>query len=425
LDIDKYYGIIAFIISLLVSAFLTGAEASILLVEKSALKDLHKKNPLIGSYLDSLLENSKHLILTILIFNTLAKVLVVFLAVSFALDSADYFSVSIPIVLVVNLIVTVFLLVTVCEVLPKYLSSKYVLQYSKIASIPLFWLSILTFPLIKLFYEFAKIISVTSKFNRKKDLEAEIKELAKLNIDNISTKEDERGLISGLVAFRSVTVREVMTPRVDVVAVSKETGFDELMQIIIHSMHSRIPLYKDNLDSIIGIIYAKDLLPYQGNDDKRKNLDLEKIARKVMFVPESKLINDLMREFQAKKMHVAVVVDEFGGTSGLVSLEDILEEIVGEISDEYDNDEEEIKKLSQKSYLILGKASVADVKEKIGIDLSSKDDEFDTLGGFVLHHAGFIPDEGYNFIYKNYKFIVKEVENRRVKKIQIECLQDK
>jgi CBS domain containing-hemolysin-like protein len=404
---------------------LTGAEASFLSVKKSEWDNRDKKNSLIEHYLESLFKNFKLLVFTILVFNSLAKIITVVLTVKFALAVAHFYSLSVPLILFISTVIIVIIFIIFCEIIPKTLSAKYPDKYVRVASVPIFWLSILSYPLLKLFNEVSKLTASLFKIGRSKNPKDEFKELTRLNIDESNMPEEKSELISDLVSFRKVTVREVMTPRVDIVAVSVDTNFKELMDIILNSMHSRIPLFKDDLDSVIGIIYTKDLLKYQRNNEEELTLDLQKISRKVMFVPESKLINDLMREFQARKMHVAIVVDEFGGTSGLVSLEDILEQIVGDINDEYDNDEEEIKKLSQRSFMVLGKTNVADVMEKLNINLNPENDEFETLGGFILHHAGFIPDEGYSFIYKNFKFTVKEVENRRVKKIQLDNMQDK
>ncbi|RJP64451.1 MAG: HlyC/CorC family transporter [Ignavibacteriales bacterium] len=425
MDNETYSEIFLIIISLFISAFLTGAEASFLSVKKSEWENTDKKNSLIDHYLDSLFKNFKLLVFTILIFNSFAKIITIVITVKLALDVSHFYSLSIPVTLLVSTVILVMVFIIFCEIIPKTLSARNPDKYARVASVPLFWLSIFSYPFLKLFNEVSKLTASLFKLGHSKNPKDEFKELTRLSIDESNIPEEKSELISDLVSFRKVTVREVMTPRVDIVAVSVDTNFKELMDIILNSMHSRIPLYKDDLDSVIGIIYTKDLLKYQRNNDEDLTLDLQKIARKVMFVPESKLINDLMREFQAKKMHVAVVVDEFGGTSGLVSLEDILEQIVGDINDEYDNDEEEIKKLSQRSFLVLGKTAITDVMEKLNINLNPGNDEFETIGGFILHHAGFIPDEGYSFIYKNFKFTVKEVENRRVKKIQLDNMQDK
>ncbi len=425
MDTETYGEIFLIIISLFISAFLTGAEASFLTVKKSEWENTGKKITLIDIYLDSLFKNFKLLVFTILIFNSLARIIVVVITVKLAISVSHFHSFSILLALLFNSIIVAVVFIVFCEIIPKTISAKYSEKYARVASVPLFWLSIIIYPLIKLFSEAAKLLSMIFKQGTKKNVENDFKVLSRLNIDESDIPEENSELISDLVSFRKVTVREVMTPRVDIVAVSVDTDFKELMDTILNSMHSRIPLFKDNLDSVIGIIYTKDLLKYQRNNGEKLNLDLQKIARKVMFVPESKLINDLMREFQAKKMHVAIVVDEFGGTSGLVSLEDILEQIVGDINDEYDTVEEEIKKLSQRSYLVSGKTSISEVSEKLEIDLNPKNEEFETIGGFILHYAGFIPDEGYSFTYKNYKFTVKEIENRRVKKIQLDNIQDK
>jgi CBS domain containing-hemolysin-like protein len=215
-----------------------------------------------------------------------------------------------------------------------------------------------------------------------------------------------------------------MTPRVDITSVSVEENFDDLMNVINESGHSRIPLYENSLDKIIGIIYAKDLLPFLKEPEKRKALTLRSIARDPLFVPETKLINVLLHEFQDKNMHIGIVVDEYGGTAGLISLEDILEEIVGEIRDEYDKEENEITKISDKSYLILGKVSIDELNELLNYDFSSENDDYDTVGGFIFNQAGIIPQQGFQFVFSDYKFTVKEVSNKRIKKVIVENISE-
>ncbi|MGE5680425.1 MAG: transporter associated domain-containing protein, partial [Bacillota bacterium] len=162
---------------------------------------------------------------------------------------------------------------------------------------------------------------------------------------------------------------------------------------------------------------------YLRNDHNKNNLQLSKLARKAMFIPETKMISDLMHEFQERKMHMAIVVDEYGGTAGLVTLEDILEEIVGEIRDEYDQEEEnEITKVGEQTYVVLGKTSIDEINDSLELNLYSENDDYDTIGGFILNHAGTIPNQGYSFVYKSHKFTVKEIINRRVKKVMIEPL---
>ena len=210
-----------------------------------------------------------------------------------------------------------------------------------------------------------------------------------------------------------------MTPRVDMTVVPTDITFTELVDLIKHSGHSRIPLYKDNLDDIIGIVYAKDVLTYI----KRKDLsefDIMKIVRKAMFIPKTKVINDLMYEFQDKKMHIAIVVDEYGGTAGLITLEDIIEEIVGEIRDEYDKEENPVSKIDDNKFIVMGKIPIDELNELLNTNISQEDDDFETLAGLVLNNAGHIPKEGYNFNLENFKFTVKEVSKKRINKVLIE-----
>ncbi|KAB2838695.1 MAG: CBS domain-containing protein, partial [Melioribacteraceae bacterium] len=205
--------------------------------------------------------------------------------------------------------------------------------------------------------------NIDSSNSRTAIQESEIAELANLSIEKGTIEEGEHELIHGIVSFKTVMTREIMTPRVDIAAVSVDESFDDLMNVINESGHSRIPLYEDSLDKVIGIIYAKDMLPYLKTPELKKNLSLKSIAREVIYVPGTKLINDLLHEFQVKKIHLGIVVDEYGGTAGLISLEDILEEIVGEIRDEHDKEEAEITKLNDYSYMGLGKVSIDEIND--------------------------------------------------------------
>ncbi|KUO62304.1 hypothetical protein APF79_07265 [bacterium BRH_c32] len=233
-------------------------------------------------------------------------------------------------------------------------------------------------------------------------------------------KNDQKELISGVVEFNTSIVREIMTPRVDVIAVSKSILLNDLMDIINKSGHSRIPFYETNIDNIVGIIYAKDLLPYLKPDLKEKEFDIYDITREPLFVPESKLIKDLLHEFQDKKMHLAIVVDEFGSTAGLITLEDILEEIVGEIRDEYDKDEVEFQITGNNSYLCAGKYTIDSFNEYFGKDYLVTTEGYDTVAGFIISQAGEIPPSSYSFEYNGFQFTVVELVNKRISKVRIE-----
>ena len=298
-------------------------------------------------------------------------------------------------------------------------------EASKIVAVPLYYVSVIFFPVAELLTEAIRVLVSKIKLDKAKMaiLPEEIPELAELGHERGTLVEEEHGLIQSIVGFRSVTAQEVMTPRVDIISVSDDFNFDKLLNVITESGHSRIPLYKEDLDEILGIIYSKDILPYIKSEELRKKFSLAKLARKAMFIPKTKLISELMHEFQEKKTHIAIVVDEYGGTAGLVTLEDIIEEIIGEIRDEYDKEENPITKIDDNNYLVLGKISVDELNEMLNIKIPDAGEDFETLGGLVLNQAGHIPKEGYTFQLENYKFTVKEVLKKRIKKVLIEKLQ--
>ena len=221
--------------------------------------------------------------------------------------------------------------------------------------------------------------------------------------------------------FSSLTVAEVMTPRVDMIAVSIAEDYEEIIKTITESGHSRIPVYKNNLDEIVGILFAKDLLKFIKIGNTSDNFEIASLIKKTFFVPETKLINDLLREFQEKKIHLAIVVDEYGGTSGLITLEDIIEEVVGEIWDEFDKAESNILTIEKNKFIALGKTKLDDLNEQLKTKIIA-DDDFDTLGGFIFNKAGNIPKEGFAFEDGNFKYTVKEIQKKRIKKVLIEKL---
>jgi len=249
-------------------------------------------------------------------------------------------------------------------------------------------------------------------FKKKKD--NDIGEMIEEKSDSLH--EEEKDMIKGIVGLSETLVKSIMIPRTDVVAVSKDQTFDEIVKTVIKSGHSRIPVYSNTIDNVIGFLYAKDLLPYL-DAEKPENVQLKKLLRPVLFVPEGKMIDELLKEFKERKVHIAVVVDEYGGMAGIVCLENILEEIVGEIQDEYDNEEEEIKKISANEYDCDARIKISDLNEVLGINLT--EDISDTLGGFVFSLFGKIPSQGEKFYYKNMYFKIKKMEGHKIEKIKL------
>jgi putative hemolysin len=422
LDIDWFIRIGAIILCLIASAFFSGSEVALFSFDKKKIKEFKKEHKIIGGYIQVLLDNPRRLLITILLGNTIVNTGTSIIGVLIALDAARIFNISTEIAVLIQIILVTIAILFVGEITPKLWANKYPAQFAKLVSVPLYWISILFYPVAKLLADFLKIsTSRISKYKSKTVLQgAEFTELADLGVEKGTIEEEEHELIHGIVSFKTVTVHEVMTPRVDISAVSVDENFDELMNIITASGHSRIPLYENNLDKIIGVIFAKDLLPYFKNPELRKTISLKKIARDVMFVPQTKLINELLHDFQEKNIHLGIVVDEYGGTAGLITLEDILEEIVGDIRDEFDKEENPITTINENSYLILGKVSIDELNELLEQSFSSENDDYDTVGGFIFNHAGMIPSQGFHFVYNNFKFTVKEVVNKRVNKVLIE-----
>ncbi len=424
MDVDWQLKLIFLIISFLLSAFFSGSEVSLFSLDRRKLKSEFNRYPLRKRYIEYLLEYPRRLLVTILIGNTIVNVAASIIAVSLALDFSAGSGISPNIALTVQIILLTVFIVIFGELIPKVWASKNPVSFAGIVAVPLYWAGVLLFPAAETMTELIKLFVSKLRFDKSKSaiLPEEISDLAELGHERGSIIEEEHGLISSIVSFRKVTVHEVMTPRVDMTSISSSSGFGELLDVITTSGHSRIPLFEEDLDKITGIIYAKDILPFIKNNELRKQLSLQSIARKPMFIPRSKMINDLMHEFQEKKMHIAIVVDEYGGTAGLITLEDILEEIIGEIRDEYDKEEIPISKTGNNQYMVLGKLPVDDLNELLNIDLSFNAGEFETLGGMILSYAGHIPREGYSFQLENYKFTVKEISNKRIKKVLIEKL---
>lgn len=422
MDIDWSVKIGILLCLLLGSAFFSGAEVALFSLDKKKIEKNFKENRILTRYLLNLINFPRRLLVTILIGNNLVNVAASIVSVFLALDAAEYFSISPEIALTVQIMLLTVLVLILGELFPKVLATKHIIVFSKVVALPLYYFNILIYPIAETLTELIRLSISKLKIDKSKSAisREDIPHLTSISHEKGALVEDEHNLISSLVSFGSVTVEEIMTPRVDMVAVSTEVRYDDLLSTITRSGHSRIPLYKDDLDEIVGIIYAKDLLPYSRNPELRKHLSLKKISRRAMFVPETKLISELLREFQEKKLHLAIVVDEYGGTSGLVTLEDIVEEVIGEIWDEYDKAENQINLIEEGKWLALGKLQIDLLNSELNTKISNDDEDFDTLGGFVLNHAGKIPHENFSFVENEFRYTVKEVHKKRVKKVLIE-----
>jgi len=422
LEIDWPVKLIILVIFLAASAFFSGSEVALFSLDKRKIKKQFKSHSLKLKYIESLLDTPRRLLVTILIGNTVFNVAASIVAVTIAIEAAPLTGISEGLAITLQIILLTLLILLFGELLPKVFASSNPVSFASRTVIPVYWVGVIVYPIAETITELIKLTK--SKFVSEKSITVltkdEITDLTEIGQEKGALEEEEHELIKSIVTFKEIIAGEIMTPRVDVKAFSSNTKFEQVVETINATGHSRFPLYQEDLDQITGILYAKDILPFLTNGKSHKPSDLSKIARKPMFVPKTKMINDLLREFQSNKMHIAVVVDEYGGTAGLITLEDILEEVVGEIWDEYDKKEDTIKLIDENSYLVLGKTPIDEVNETIGNEIISEESDFDTVGGLVFKNAGSIPKEGYNFTIDNYKFTVKEVHRKRIKKVLIE-----
>lgn len=422
METDWFIEVIILLCLLFFSAFFSGSEVALFSLDKKKVKRSFSGYPLISKYLNELISKPRRLLVTILVGNTVVNVAASIIAVLLAIKYSNFSKINIEIVITVQIVLLTVIILTFGEITPKVIASKNPARFAKFAAFPLYWINAVLFPVSELISELIKAISSKVKIDKTKAVitKDELTELTEVSHEQGAIEEEEHEIITSLVEFKSVLVGEIMTPRVDINAVPINSSFDDVINKIKNTGHSRVPVYKDDLDNITGIIYAKDLLPFMKDEKLRADLNLSKIARKAIFAPKTKRISDMLYEFQEKKMHIAIVVDEYGGTEGLVTLEDIIEEVVGEIWDEYDKEESAVKEIAENKFIVLGKAAIDELNEAIGEQVLQENEAYETVGGFILNNAGEIPVAGYQFEENGYVFTVKEIANKRIKRVSVE-----
>lgn len=422
MDIDWSFKLFAIIFFLGASAFFSGSEVALFSLDKRKIKTQFSGNPTILNYVNSLLEQPGRLLVTILIGNTVMNVAVSIIAVALAIELAPQFGIAVEVAISFQIITLTLLILIFGELLPKVFASKKSVGFTKTVVIPLYWINVMIYPVSETLTEIIK--AITSKFHVHKHktvlTKDEIGELSNMGQEKGTLEEEEHEIIKSIVSFRNILTSEIMTPRVDIKAIQTNASFNQIVSTINETGHSRFPLYSEDLDKIIGILSAKDILPFIKSGKPDKDINLLAIARSAMFVPQTKRINNLLREFQSKNTHIAIVVDEYGGTAGLITLEDIIEEVVGEIWDEFDKEEDTIKKIDKDRFLVLGKTPIDEINEVMGSEVITEETDFETIGGFVFKRADYIPKEGFSFSINNFKFTVKEIHRKRIKKVLIE-----
>lgn len=401
---------------LVLSGFASGSEIAFFSLSPSDLNELDPEKSAKDRNIQRLREDSERTLATILIANNFVNVTIIMLCNYVFGRLVDFGGVKWLQFFFITVLLT-FLLLLYGEIMPKIYSRQNPLRFCRrcvggvLAMRRLFW------PLESLLMRSGilaeKVVQKESHVLSVDDLEQALELTDKEDI------KEEESMLQGIIRFGDETAKEVMTSRQDVVDLDIKSSFDDVMKCIVENNYSRIPVYQDNSDNIRGVLYIKDLLPHLG---KPSSFRWQSLIRPPYFVPETKKIDDLLREFQENKVHIAIVVDEFGGTSGIVTLEDILEEIVGEINDEYDEDEKNYSKLSYNTYVFEGKTLLSDFCRILHIDDDEFDDvegDADSLAGLLLELKGDFPSIHERIDFKNYSFEILKLEERRISRVKV------
>lgn len=411
-----------FFVLLLCSALISGSEVALFSLSLTELENLKEEKTTQSDLIITLVENPKKLLATVLIANNLVNISIVLISA----DLCEFLfgGIKKPILKdVMNIGVVTFVLLLCGEILPKIYANRNNLAFSR--------------KVIYVIYTFDKIFTPISlpmkaftvwiqKFLGKRKSNISVGQLSQaLELASVDdTTNEEKKILESIVSFGNTETHEVMVPRVDIFALSDTLSFRALLSEVLRIGYSRIPVYHENLDNITGVIYIKDLLPHLDKDD----FEWTQVMRKAFFVPENKKLNDLLQEFQEKKIHLAVVVDEYGGTCGIITLEDIIEEIVGSINDEFDDDDVTYTRINDHTFIFEGKTVMKDFYRIMQIDdteevfFDEKRGLAETLAGFLLELSGNFPQKGKPIQFGKYKFIVEAFDKKRIKEIKVVVL---
>lgn len=404
------------------SALISGAEVALFGLSATEINTIEEQKTPQGTILVKLLERPKKLLATILIANNAINIGVVLL---FNIIGDTLFSGVTEVLFgvlslrfLLEVVVATFLILMFGEILPKVYANRNRMSFSNFMAYPLKTLDFIFSPL-SLPMRSGTIFLYNKLGKEKSSLSVDhLSQALELTSEGDTTKEEQK-ILEGIVNFGNTDTKQVMRPRIDIFSLNDQMKFPEVLEEIRKNGYSRIPVFSENIDNVMGILYVKDLLPYL----ERKSFNWITLVREPYFVPENKKLDDLLAEFQAKKNHLAVVVDEYGGTSGIVTLEDIIEEIVGDISDEFDDEDLIYSKLDDFNYVFEGKTTLKDfyrvVKMEDETNFEENKGESETIAGFVLEIAGSFPKRGEEVVFGDYRFVVESLDKKRLKQIKV------
>ena len=415
-DANLVFGFAGIALLLFCSGLISGAEVALFSLSQKDIEKIVQENNSKGKIIAKLLEKPKKLVATLLVANNFLNISIILLF-SFV-GKTIFLGVAPPLLkFILEVLIAAFLILLFGEVLPKVYASRNNAKFAKLIVYPIVFLDKLLSP-ISLPMR-AATIYLHNKLGKQKtnfSVDQLLQALELTASDETSTEEQK--ILEGIVSFGNTDTRQIMSPRIDIFALEIDEYFAAICPKIIEKGYSRIPVYRDNIDQIEGVLYVKDLLPHINTNE----FDWKSLLREPFFVPENKKLDNLLKDFQSMKSHLAIVVDEYGGTSGLVSLEDVIEEIVGDISDEFDDENINFSQIDDKNYLFEGKINLKDFYRIIDVDeelFELKKGEAETLAGFILEILGDFPKKNQKIAFENCLFTVEAVDQKRVKQIKV------
>lgn len=408
---------VVFIFLVILSALISGSEVAFFSLSSDQVDECKNRDTPVDQLVIKLIESPRHLLATILIMNNLVNIAIVTLTTFVTWEIMGTKTTEGAVVVILTAIVT-FVILFFGEVLPKNFATQNNLSFARTTARMLAFFERIVKPVSFILIGFTQLIETRVRKTGRNITVDELNQALEMTTGG-NTTEEEKGILKGIVNFSTLSVRQVMKSRMDITAVDIELDFHELMDKINKSGFSRIPVYNETIDKIEGILYIKDLLVHV---DKNEDFEWQKLLRPGFFVPENKKVDSLLKNFQDKRVHMAIVVDEYGGTSGLITMEDIIEEIVGEINDEFDDDDIAYNKLDNNTYVFEGKTSLNDFCKILDIDNNSFEQvkgESESLGGLLLELHSKLPRAGEKIEYGPFLFTIVAVDVRRIKRVRV------
>jgi len=423
ISIPEIASLLTIVVLLFCSALVSGSEVALFSLKPSDFTTDESKITNKETIIIALLDRPKKLLATILIANNFINIAIVLLysSISHLFRPAEQINLAgLPVDFIIDIIIVTFLLLLFGEIFPKVYANRNRVEFSHFMAYPILVLDKVFSPVSLPLRYVSNIIE--SKLGKQK---------ANLSVDQLShaleltreseTSQEEKKILKGIVSFGNIDAKEVMRPRLDVVALNYEQSFKDLLEQIKTEGYSRVPVYKDDIDNIEGILYIKDLLPYLD----KSSFKWQSLLREPYFVPENKKLDDLLNDFKSQKNHIAIVVDEYGGTSGLITLEDIIEEIVGDISDEFDDEDIIYSKIDNKTFIFEGKTSMKDFYQIIKLNeeqiesFEEQRGETETIAGFLLEYMKGFPKQNQEISFSGFRFVTEVIDDRRIKQVKV------